>query len=47
LDVAPDPQRVSLAASAVGLRVLDARRVALHPDAEVEAQIERLLVGEP
>jgi hypothetical protein len=47
LDVALQPLALSLAADAVGLGVLDARRVALDPNPERAAQIERLLVGEP
>jgi hypothetical protein len=47
LDVALEALALSLAADAVGLGVLDARRVALDADPERAAQIERLLVGEP
>lgn len=37
---------LGLAADAVGLRLFDARRVGLDPDAEVESQVEGLFVGE-
>jgi hypothetical protein len=47
LDVALEALALGLAAHAIGLRVLDARRVALDPDTERAAEIERLLVGEP
>ncbi len=38
---------IGLAADAVGLRVLDRGRMALDPDAEGDAEIQRLFVGEP
>jgi hypothetical protein len=47
LNVALQALALCLATDAVGLCVLDARRVALDPDPERAAQIERLLVGEP
>src|SRR5207302_10779277 len=46
-DLATEPLAVSLAADAVGLRILDARGMALDADAEVDTQVERLFVGEP
>jgi hypothetical protein len=46
LDVATKTVAVGLAADAVGLRVLDARGVALGLDAEISAEIQRFLVGE-
>ncbi len=46
LDVAAESLSVGLAPDAVGLRVLDARRVALDTDPERDAEVERLLVGE-
>ena len=44
--VADEAFPLGLAANAVGLRVLDARRVGLHADAEAPAEVERLLVGQ-
>ena len=38
---------VGKAAHTISLRVLDARGVALHPDAELFAKVEELFVGEP
>jgi len=38
---------LGLAADAVALRLLDARGMRLDPDAEVGAEVEGLLVGEP
>src|SRR5439155_13749688 len=47
LDVATESLRIRLAADAVGLGVLDARRVALDADLQRLAEVECLLVGEP
>ena len=47
LDLSPQALAVGLAADPVGLGILDARRVALHADPELFAEVERLLVGEP
>jgi hypothetical protein len=38
---------VGLAPGAVSLRVLDRRRVALHTDSEVDANVQGFLVGQP
>jgi hypothetical protein len=46
LDVATEPVAVGLAADAVGLGVLDARRVTLGLNAKVPAEVEGLFVGE-
>jgi hypothetical protein len=46
LDVALETLLLGLATHTVGLSFLDARGVALHADAERDAQVERLLVGE-
>jgi hypothetical protein len=46
LDLAAQPFAVGLAPDPVRLGVLDRRRVALHPDAERQAQVEGLLVRE-
>jgi hypothetical protein len=46
LDLTPQAVAVGLATDAVSLRVLDRRRVALDPDAQREAQVERFLVRE-
>jgi hypothetical protein len=46
LYIAPQPLALSLAAGAVGLRLLDARRMALYADTERDAQIECFLVGQ-
>src|SRR5439155_24809013 len=45
--LALEPLAFGLATDAVGLGILDARGVALHPDPERGTKIERLLVGEP
>jgi hypothetical protein len=45
--LAPNAELVGLAPHSIGLRLLDARGVALHPDAELFAKIEELFVGEP
>ena len=45
--LAANAELVRLAAHPVGLRLLDARGVALHPDAELLAKVEELFVGEP
>jgi hypothetical protein len=47
LDLALQTLALGLTPDAVGLGVLDARRVALDSDPERAAEIERLLVGEP
>jgi hypothetical protein len=47
LNGAPDTECVGLASGAVGLGILDAGRMALDTDPEIDAEIERLLVGEP
>jgi hypothetical protein len=47
LHITDEPFALGLAADAVGLRFDDARGVALDPDSERVAEIERLLVGEP
>src|SRR5690606_621633 len=44
---ADQPVALGAAADAVSLRLLDARGVAAHADAELLAQLERLLVREP
>jgi hypothetical protein len=46
LDRAAQAFLVSLTTDAVCLLLLDARGVALHPDAELDAQIESFFVGE-
>jgi hypothetical protein len=46
LNLSAEPLRVGQTSNAVGLRVLDARGVALHADTKTLAQIERLLVGQ-
>jgi hypothetical protein len=47
LYVASQPLALGLAAGAVGLRLLDARRMTLYADTERDAQIECFLVGQP
>ena len=47
LDVAAEAFTVGLAADAISLRVLDAGRMALDTDPERDAEVERLLIGEP
>ncbi len=47
LNVAAEAFTVGLAANAISLGVLDAGRVALDTDPERDAEVERLLVGEP
>jgi hypothetical protein len=42
-----DAELIGLAPHAVGLRLLDAGGVALHPDAELVTEVKELLVGEP
>src|SRR5207302_614226 len=46
-DLAAKAVAISLATDAVGLGILDARGVALDADTQLDAQIERLFVGEP
>jgi len=45
--LASQPLGVGLAADAIGLRVLDRGGVALHPDTQGYAEVQRLFVGEP
>jgi hypothetical protein len=45
--VAHQPVALGATTDAVGLRLLDARGVRLHPDAQCEAEIEAFLVREP
>ena len=47
LHLAPNAQLIGFAAYTVGLGLLHARGVALHPDAELFAKVEELFVGEP
>ena len=47
IDTASGSVAVSLATDAIGLRILDARGVALDADTELDAQVQRLFVGEP
>ena len=47
LNGATQPFPVGLAPGAVGLRVFDRRRVALHADPEVDANVQGFLVGQP
>ena len=47
LNRATQPFTVGLAPGAVGLRVFDRRRVALHADPEVDADVQGFLVGQP
>jgi hypothetical protein len=46
LGVAAQTLAIRLPADAVGLGVLDARGMALDPDAQVQAEVERFFVGE-
>jgi hypothetical protein len=45
LDGAAEPLLIGLTTDAVGLLFLDARGVALDPDAQLEAQVESFFVG--
>ena len=47
LDRAAQAVPIGLSADAVGLGVLDRRRVTLDADPELEAQVERFLIAEP
>jgi hypothetical protein len=47
LFVAPKALAVGLTADAVGLSILDARRMALDPDTKGKGEVKRLFVGEP
>ena len=47
LDRPTQSVRVGLAPDPVGLGVLNGRRVALHPNAQRQAQVEGLFVGQP
>ncbi|CAA9211938.1 MAG: hypothetical protein AVDCRST_MAG76-134, partial [uncultured Acidimicrobiales bacterium] len=47
LHVAPEAELVCLPPNAVSLGVLDGARMALHADAEVDREVEGLLVREP
>ena len=46
LDLTAETVAVGAPADAVRLGILDARRMALHPDAHVDAQVEGLFVGQ-
>ncbi len=46
LDGAAQTLLIGLTADAIGLLLLDARGVALDPDAQLQAEVERFFVGE-
>ena len=46
MNVSLETLTLGFATDAVGLGVLDARRMGLNPDAEGDTEIERLFIGE-